>query len=166
MSFPSKQKSPEEALAALMALCARAEHSQGEMLQKMRQWQISEQDQAAIMQRLIDQHFVDDQRFARAFVKDKRLYAKWGPRKIDQALRTKGIDQDTRRDALDEISGEQWLETLQPLLDAKRRQTHADNQWELNGKLVRYALSRGFTYPIIRQCIADADQYEADEDLD
>jgi len=158
------KKSPEEALAALMSLCSRSEHSQGEMLEKMRRWQLDEQAQAEIMARLIEGRYIDDERYARAFVKDKLNYSKWGPRKIEQALWAKGIDEQTRHRALDEIADAQYLEILRPLLKAKRRQTRAASEWELNGKLVRYALSRGFTYPLIRQCIDNAEEYEEADD--
>ena len=61
----------KQALSKLMALCARSEHSSGDMLQKMRLWGLDEAAQARIMERLVSGKFIDDERFTRAFVNDK-----------------------------------------------------------------------------------------------
>ena len=79
-------KSEKEAYLTLAALCAQAEHCQWEMLEKMRRWEVPEETQARVMQRLVKERYVDDERYARAFVKDKIRYNKWGRRKVDQAL--------------------------------------------------------------------------------
>ena len=148
-----KQKSEEEAYLALATLCAQAEHCQYEMTEKMRRWELSEEAQARIMERLVNERYVDDERFARAFIKDKVRYNKWGRRKVEQALWQKHIDKDIRQRALDDVDDEEYLAVLRPLLKQKRKSTKAENDYELNRKLVRFALGRGFTFDIIRQCI-------------
>ena len=87
-----KQITEQQALSRLMALCARSEHSSGEMLQKMRLWGLDEEAQARVMERLTADRYVDDERFTRAFVNDKIRYNQWGRRKIEQALWAKGVD--------------------------------------------------------------------------
>ena len=77
-----KEKTEEEAFLQLAALCANAEHCQYEMLEKMKRWELSEEAQARVMAQLIEERYVDDRRYARAFVKDKIRYNKWGRRKI------------------------------------------------------------------------------------
>ncbi len=54
---------------------------------------------------------------------------------------------------LDEVDDEEYLSVLRPLLKQKRRSTKAESDYELNQKLVRFALGRGYTYDIIRQCL-------------
>ena len=146
-------KSEKDAYLTLAALCAQAEHCQYEMTEKMRRWELSDEAQARIMQRLLSERYVDDERFARAFVKDKIRYNKWGRRKLEQALWQKRIDEDIRQRVLDEVADEEYLQVLQPLLKQKRKSTKANSDYEMNQKLVRFALSRGFTYDIIRQCL-------------
>jgi regulatory protein len=146
-------KSEKDAYLTLAALCAQAEHCQYEMTEKMRRWELSDEAQARIMQRLLSERYVDDERFARAFVKDKIRYNKWGRRKVEQALWQKRIDEDIRQRVLDEVADEEYLQVLQPLLKQKRKSTKANSDYEMNQKLVRFALSRGFTYDIIRQCL-------------
>lgn len=158
-----KEVSEQGAFLQLSALCAQAEHCQHEMLEKMQKWGLTDEAQARVMQRLIEGRYVDDERYARAFVRDKIRYNKWGRRKVEQALWQKHIDEDIRQHVLDEVDDEEYLSVLRPLLRQRRKSTKADNDYQLNQKLVRFALGRGFTYDIIRQCIDIGD--EAEEDL-
>lgn len=163
-----KQKSEQDAYLTLAALCAQAEHCQYEMLEKMRRWELDDEAQARVMQRLVSERYVDDERYARAFVKDKVRYNKWGRRKVEQALWQKHIDEDIRQQVLDEIDDEEYISVLRPLLKQKRRSTKAANDYQLNQKLMRFALGRGFTFDIIRQCInlEDLDSLENLENLE
>ena len=124
---------------------------------------MSDEAQARVMQRLVSERYVDDERYARAFVRDKIRYNKWGRRKVEQALWMKHIDDDIRSRALSEVDDEEYLSVLRPLLKQKRRSIKAASDYELNQKLVKFALGRGFTFDIIRQCI-DGDVDEVDEE--
>lgn len=148
-----KQKTENDAYLTLAALCAQAEHCQYEMQEKMRRWELPEDAQARVMQRLVSGRYVDDERFAHAFVKDKIRYNKWGRRKVEQALWQKRIDEDIRKRVLDEVDEDEYLSVLRPLLKQKRKTIKANSDYELNQKLMRFALGRGFTFDIIRQCI-------------
>ena len=156
-------KSEKEAYLTLAALCAQAEHCQWEMLEKMRRWEVPEEAQARVMQRLVKERYVDDERYAQAFVKDKIRYNKWGRRKVDQALWQKHIDEDIRKRVLDEVDDDEYLKVLRPLLKQKRKSTKANSDYELNQKLVRFAMGRGFTFDIIRQCIDVEEEPEEDD---
>ena len=147
------QKTEQEAYLTLAALCAQAEHCQWEMLEKMRRWGLPDDAQARVVERLVNERYIDDERFARAFVKDKVQYNKWGRRKVEQALWQKHIDQDIRQQVLDETDDEAYLSVLRPLLKQKRKSTKAASDYELNQKLLRFALGRGFTFDLIRQCL-------------
>ena len=151
-------KTENDAYLTLAALCAQAEHCQWEMLEKMRRWEVPEDAQARVMQRLISERYVDDERYAQAFVKDKIRYNKWGRRKVEQALWQKRIDEDIRKRVLDEVDDDEYLSVLRPLLKQKRRSIKAQNDYELNQKLMSFALGRGFTFDIIRQCIEVEDE--------
>ena len=160
-----KQKTEQDAYLTLAALCAQAEHCQWEMLEKMRRWELDDEAQARVMQRLVSERYVDDERYARAFVKDKVRYNKWGRRKVEQALWQKHIDEDIRQRVLDEVDDDEYLAVLKPLLQQKRRSTKAANDYELNQKLMRFALGRGFTFDIIRQCL-DLEDLDNLDDLE
>ena len=156
-------KTEQEAYLTLAALCAQAEHCQWEMLEKMRRWEVPEEAQARVMQRLVKERYVDDERYAQAFAKDKIRYNKWGRRKVDQALWQKHIDEDIRKRVLDEVDDDEYLKVLRPLLKQKRKSTKANSDYELNQKLMRFALGRGFTFDIIRQCIDVEEELEDDD---
>ena len=162
-----KEMTEQEAYLQLAALCAQAEHCQQEMRDKMRRWGLDETVQNRIIDRLIKERYVDDERYARAFVKDKIRYNKWGRRKVQQALWQKRIDADIQQRVLDEIDEKEYLDVLRPLLKQKRKSIRAANDYELNQKLARFALSRGFTFDLIRQCMDIEDDFEEiDDSLD
>ena len=148
----------QEALQKLSALCARAEHSSGEMLEKMRRWQLSEDARERVLDRLIDEKFVDDERFARLFVREKIRFDRWGRRKIEQALYQKGVASDISRRVLDEVDDEAYVAELKKLIAAKRRSVQAESDYEMRAKLTKYALGRGFSYEVILRCIDGADE--------
>ena len=153
------------ALQRLSALCASAEHCEYEMTEKMRKWEVEESDCERIMEYLRKAKFVDDERYARAFVKDKIKYNKWGRRKVEQGLWAKHIAEDIRQRVLDEVDESQYKSVLTDLLKSKRRSIKAANDYEMNRKLIKFALSRGFDYSIIRQCI-DCDDYDEEDSTD
>ena len=155
-----KEITEQEAYLQLAALCAQAEHCEQEMRDKMKRWEIDTAVQDRVLQRLIEERYIDNERYARAFVKDKIRYNKWGRRKVQQALWMKHIDLDIQQRVLDEIEEKEYLDVLRPLLKQKSKSIKADSDYELNQKLVRFALSRGFTFDIIRQCI------DVDEEMD
>ena len=161
-----KDMTEQEAYLQLAALCAQAEHCQQEMRDKMRRWELDETVQNRIVARLVKERYIDDERYARAFVKDKIRYNKWGRRKVQQALWQKHIDTDIQQRVLDEIDEKEYLDILRPLLKQKRKSIKAESDYELNQKLVRFALGRGFGFDIIRQClnVDDIDIEDIDDD--
>jgi len=158
-----KEVTEQGAYLQLSALCARSEHCQYEMLEKMRKWGLSEEVQARVMERLVGERFVDDERYARAFVMDKIRYNKWGRRKVQQALWMKHISDDIQERVLDAVDDNEYLKVLNPLLQQKRRSIRAASDYELNQKLVKFALQRGFTYDIIRHCVSGDVDVEDEE---
>lgn len=154
-----KQISEEDALLRLTSLCSTAEHCSHEMIEKMQRWQLADDTQARIIEYLVKEKYIDDERYARFFAKDKIRYNKWGRRKVEQAMWLKHIDGDIQRDVLDDIDDEEYLAVLRPLLKTKRKSVKASSDYEMNMKLIRFAIGRGFTMDIIRQCL-DNDNYD------
>jgi regulatory protein len=146
-------------------MCAQAEHCEQEMRDKMKRWGVEPDAQDRVVARLVKERYIDNERYARAFVKDKIRYNKWGRRKVMQALWMKRIDDDIQHRVLDEIDDKEYIDVLIPLLKQKRKTIKAKSDYELNQKLVRFALGRGFDFGIIRQCMdVDDEMAELDED--
>lgn len=152
-----KEMTEEQALSRLAALCSRGEHSSGEMDEKMRRWGLDEDARLRVVQYLVDHKYVDDERFARAFVHDKLEYNSWGRRKLEQALWQKHVAQDIIDRVLNETASEDFTEKLRPLLAAKRKSIKAKDNRELTAKLIRFAMGRGFSYEQIRECLEDVE---------
>ena len=161
-----KETTEQEAYLQLAALCAQAEHCQQEMRDKMKRWEMAPEVQERVIARLIKERYIDDERYARAFVKDKIRYNKWGRRKVQQGLWMKHIDDDIQQHVLSEVDDTEYLAVLKPLLKQKAKSIKAENDYELTQKLVRFALGRGFTYDIIRQCLDVDDEMIPDDETD
>lgn len=149
-----KEITEQQALSRLASECARAEHCTGEMLQKLRLWGISADASQRIIDYLVTNKYIDDERFARMFVRDKLKFNKWGRRKITEALWQKRIDADIQESALADISADEYIEVLLPLLKAKAPSIKARNDYEWSMKLIKFAIGRGFDMDIIKQCIS------------
>ena len=152
-----KEMTEQEAYLQLAAICAQAEHCQQEMHDKMKRWGLDETVRQRVVDRLVRERYVDDERYARAYVKDKIRYQKWGRRKVQQGLWQKHIAESIQQQVLSEVDDEEYLTVLKPLLKQKRKTIKAQSDYELNQKLLRFALGRGFTFDIIRQCL-DVDE--------
>lgn len=143
----------QEAFFKLSALCASAEHCLHEMSEKMRRWELPDDVRERVLRRLTDEKYVDEERYCRSFVADKIRYNKWGRLKIEQALAVKRIPRDISTAVLDEIDDEEYVAVLRPLLQSKRKSVKAASEYERNQKLIRFAMSRGFGYDIIKKAL-------------
>ena len=153
----------QQILAKLTALCSGAEHCSYEMTEKMRRWEVDEATQARVMEYLTREKYVDDSRFCRAFIREKMRFNKWGRRKIELALYQKRIDKSVSAEALDEVDASEYVVILRPLLKQKERAVKANNEYEKNMKLIKFAMSRGFTFDVIKECLT-GDMDEIDEE--
>jgi regulatory protein len=137
--------SPHEALSRAMKLCSREEKCSFDIRQKLYQWGVTDQSHDDIINQLIDDKFLSDERFVRYFVRDKFRFNKWGKIKIEYLLKQKKIPGALISQAIcEEIPDENYNSTLKELLEAKYAQTNETDPIKLKAKLVRYAASRGF----------------------
>lgn len=147
-----------DALSRVAAYCSTAEHCRAEVTEKLQRWGIPYDAIDRIINRLEQEKYIDEERFCRDFIHDKYRFAKWGKIKIGQALQLKKIPQSVFYRYLNEIDEDEYLAILDNLLAVKRKSVHAENEYELNNKLVRFALSRGFEMKDIRHCITLSDE--------
>lgn len=142
-------KTPEQALASLMTLCAKAERSSGDAQRLMARWGVEPGRREEVLDKLIKSRFIDDARYADAYVREKSRLAGWGLYKIKAALAAKGINRETIDAALVQIKPEEAGEKLETLLTRRARTLKAANGYDLRAKLVRYGLARGFDYETV-----------------
>lgn len=139
-----KQYTESEIFLRLSTLCAAAEYCRADMRRKMLLWDVPEDVQQRILKRLVDERFIDENRYAHAFVRDKFRYNKWGHTRIERELRAKGIGVDAIAEAMEEIGEDESLATLRALISSKRRSVKGRTDYEIRMKLIRFALGRGF----------------------
>lgn len=144
-----KVKTPEQALAALMRLCARAEKSQEDARRLMRGWGLAERDAEGVLAKLVRDCFIDDARYAGAFVREKLRLSGWGEYKIRTALQRKRIDRALIDAALAQADRPAMGERLRRQLERRARTTRHTTQYELKTKLIRYGLSLGYDYETV-----------------
>lgn len=149
-----RTKTPDQALAALMRLCARAEKSQDDALRLMRGWGLSESDRGQVLARLVRDRFIDDSRYAEAFVREKLRLSGWGAYKIRTALERKRIAREVIDAALAQSDPAQMADRLRQMLARKARTTKHATQYELKTKLIRYGLSLGYDYETVLESAA------------
>lgn len=143
---PKRTKSPEQALAALMRLAARSEKSSGDALRLMQNWGVDPSARQGVLQRLINDKFIDDRRYAEAFVRDKMRFSGWGVFKLRAALRNKGIASEIVEEVLHSLDRGDMTDRLRERLERKMRTTKYTTRYDLKTKLMRYGASLGYDF--------------------
>jgi regulatory protein len=143
------------ALAKAMAQCSRREFCVRDIREKIESWGVGANDNEKIIDLLVKEKFINEERFALAFTKDKFNYNKWGKVKIAAHLRVKNIPEDIIKISLDTIDNELYIKILRDLISAHRRFVKAKNQYDLKAKLLRYGLSKGFENSILYDLLND-----------
>lgn len=125
-------------------LCSRSEKCTSEIQDKLKLWGLSAEDSELVIKKLITEKYIDDERFARAYAKDKFRFNRWGKQKIEYMLRAKKINQETVQLALEEITDEGYSSELLKLIADKEKTIKAKDPYDKRNKLMRFAMGRGF----------------------
>jgi regulatory protein len=136
--------SEEELLNSVASLCSASEQCKSDIKEKLRRRGASKEISEKIVERLLKEKFIDESRYAKAFVRDKYRFDKWGKLKIRMALKAKSISEDNIDIAFGEIDLDEYRSNLSSLIQNKRKSVKAENDYELRGKLIRFALGRGY----------------------
>jgi len=136
----------EQALSRLSRLCSRSEKSVFDIRKKLLEWDFPVQETEAIIKKLQLSGFVNDRRYAKAFVHDKSALARWGRLKIRNSLKNKQIDSSIINEALAALDNAIIKENLCRLLAIKKKSLASLPPAEQKIKLLRFALSRGYSY--------------------
>lgn len=136
---------PRKVADRMRGLCSRREYCRQDIMKKVLAALGGDADEAGrIMDRLVEEKYIDDLRYASAFARDKSSIAGWGATKIRYMLAAKGIDRETIAAALQEVDEGKASDRLEKLLSAKVRSLKDDPQCRM--KLLRFALGRGYQY--------------------
>lgn len=148
-----KAKTPEQALQSLMRLCARSERSSGDALRLMKRWGVADEAARKVLSRLQAERFLDDSRYAEAFVRDKLNLSGWGAYKIKTALRNKGVSKDIIEEVVAPMIAETDMkERLEDIMRRRLRTLKYSSTYEAKTKLIRFAAGRGYELDEAIEC--------------
>lgn len=143
-----------QALNRASSLCSQGERCSSDIFDKALEWGLSEAEAAELVERLISERFIDDRRYAHAFVHDKFNFQGWGRIKIRYALRQKGIEDAVISEMLEEvIDPEQYQERCVNALRTKSHRMEVPFTQADRAKLFRFAMQRGFEPDVINRSI-------------
>lgn len=148
-----RTKTPQQALQSLMRMCARSERSSGDALRLMKRWGVADDDARKVLARLQAERFIDDRRFAEAFVRDKLNLSGWGAYKIKMSLRAKGLSREVIEEVVSPmIEATDMKERLEDIMQRKLRTLKYTSTYEAKTKLIRFAASRGYDIEEAIEC--------------
>lgn len=124
--------------------CSRSEKCTSEIQEKLKLWGLSSEDSELVVEKLVIEKYIDDERFARAYVKDKFRFNHWGKQKIAHMLRAKNISSEILELAFEEIEEGGYTEGLRKILTDKEKSIKAKDKFDKRNKLMRFAMGRGF----------------------
>ncbi|WP_417613244.1 regulatory protein RecX [Owenweeksia hongkongensis] len=150
---PKKQYSIQEAREKIRAFCAYRERSQYEVRERLYEYGLYTDAVNQEISSLIQENFLNEERFARAFVRGKFSIKKWGRVKIKQALYPHQLSDYILKKAFSEIEEDQYLKTLQEVIEKKAASVKIKNGFERNGKIAQYVISRGFEPSLVWEMI-------------
>jgi regulatory protein len=148
-----KEYTLEELLHKAASYCSISEHCVSEVEEKLYAWGVTSSDKEKIINRLIEEDFINEIRFCTYFVKDKFRFNKWGKIKIAYALKQKGIDNELINSALKLVDEGEYEEMLASILKTKLSGLKYEFEYEKQGKLFRFAQSRGFESNVIERTL-------------
>jgi regulatory protein len=136
----------KKALDRAQWLCSQSEKCTFDIKKKLLQWDVDEMEGEKIINALLEDEFIDESRYAISFAREKSRFNKWGPKKIEMALRAKRIADEHIAIALAESAEHSNDDMLRELLTSKAKTIKAKDSYDLKTKLIRFGMSRGFEY--------------------
>lgn len=151
----AKPLSPDQVLDKMAKYCAYQERCVKDVTEKLKTFDLTQREKDEILDYLIDNRFVNNTRFAQAFVKGKINQSGWGLNKIRFHLMQKGIDKEIIDEALQTYDEEAYRQRLIDVLKIKAKTVNAENDFERNRKLAAYAMQKGFEANLVWEVIKE-----------
>ena len=139
----------KEALIKAANFCAYQERTHKEVRQRLVELAVFGDESEAIIAWLIENNYLNEERFARIFAGSKFRQKKWGRIKIRQELKMRGVSDYCLKVGMSEIDGDDYLVTLQEIIEKKSQDIKDSNKLIIKQKLVKFALSRGFEHDLV-----------------
>ncbi len=155
MEKEKKYHTPQEALFKIRDWCAYQERCQQEVRDKLYEYGLNTENVENIIAQLINENFVNEERFAMAFAGGKFRIKKWGKVKIRQELKAKRISDYCIKKGLAQIEEQEYINTLKRVLALKSKSITEKNRLKKKQKLVRFALGKGYEQDLVFDLLDD-----------
>lgn len=152
---PAKPLTPDQVLDKMAKYCAYQERCVKDVCDKLKTFDIPEEEKTKILDYLLDNRFVNDERYAKSFVRGKVNQSGWGINKIRFHLMQKGIDKELIDEALGQTDEEVYRQRLIDILKTKSKTIKADSDFEKKRKLAAYAMQKGFEGNLVWEVLKD-----------
>ena len=139
----------KEPLIKAANFCAYQERTHKEVRKKLAELEILGDDAEEIITYLIENNYLNEERFARVFAGSKFRQKKWGRIKIRQELKMRGMSEYCLKAGMSEIDGDDYMITLQEIIEKKSKDIKDSNKSIVRQKLVKFALSKGFENDLV-----------------
>jgi len=150
-----KKYSPEQAWSKALKWCAYQERSQQDVRDKLYDYGLHEREVEELISRLIQEGFLNEERFAIAFAGGKFRILGWGKVKIKLALKQKRVSDYCIKKALSQIDDKAYIEKLKKVVLKRSKEIKEKDTFKRNYKLAQYALSRGFEQDIVWSIVGE-----------
>lgn len=131
-------------LAKAEQYCAQNEQCRHGVAEKLRAWGADKELTENIVEKLVEEGFIDEERYCRLYCDSKLRLNKWGRIKIAYQLRAKQINSETIEDALRHIDETEYRSILEQLAKTKMKTIHDDDPRRKEAKLMTFLASHGF----------------------
>ena len=152
---PAKPLTPDQVLEKMAKYCAYQERCVKDVKDKLKSFDLPEKEKTKILDYLLDNRFVNNERYAKAFVRGKVNQSGWGINKIRFHLIQKGIEKDIIDEALGQTDEEAYRQRLIEILKTKAKTVKADSDFEKKRKLAAYAIQKGFEGSLVWETLKD-----------
>lgn len=156
----------ETALARAQHYCARGERCLSQLRTKLYEWHAEAEHIPTILERLVADGFINEERYAEVFARDKHRFSGWGQRRIATELRMRSIPGEAISRALSLLEEELDLDDqLHKALERKwRTLAHDLDRRSAYQKLVSHGLYRGYDYDAVAKVARALLDGDPDED--
>ena len=137
--------------------CSGAEHCCSEVRAMLERHGVEKEDTDRILKYLINEGYIDESRYAAAFVHDKVRFARWGRTKIAQALWQKRIPEQIAHDALSSIDQDEYMTALKEVTASRYRTVKGVTEYERKMKTMKSVCSRGYEPSLIKKVLQITD---------
>jgi regulatory protein len=152
---PIKITDPHGGLVKMQSWCAYQERSQHDARQKLYELGLWQEAVENIIVLLIQDNFLNEERFAMQFARGKFYIKKWGRIKIKQELKQKRVSDYCLKKALLQIDADEYITTLKKIIEQKKKLSTEKHPIKLKQKLYAYASSKGYESDLIMDVLKE-----------